>query len=330
MRLISSGNGIGLLARGLQRCSGDAHAQRVLGHKMDNATQKPRTSLWRVLAVAALPLLALCMGAAAEDSAELTGGDGHQQFVSGCSNEQHYTGDYGLAGARYAHKFENTQSSLQLGYEASGAVQRNDGTLLTDHRADPNTKAVATTTSEHKIERLAATRALFTVNHRYFGAGLGPTLLYRDHDSPSFTTAGLSVAPAATARLGEENLCIHGDLLNGGLSNSPQSFASAWAEYHTQAAPGEIQLDAMLGAELSGNSKNSPLYTAGLRAHINDLALQLVAAHAWQLSTTLPDYAVSIGLGWTLRTAAPPPAHSALPPEPTALPLAATASDAPR
>lgn len=222
---------------------------------MNNATQKSKTSLWRVLAVAALPLLALCMGAAAEDSAELTGGYGHQQFVSGCSNEQHYTGDYGLAGARYAHKFENTQSAMQLGYEASGAVQRNDGTLLTDHPAQPNTNDVATTTSEHKIERLAATRALFTVNHRYFGAGLGPALLYRDRDSPSFTTAGLALAPAATARVGEENLCIHGDLFNGGLSNSPQSFASAWAEYHTQPASGDIQLDAMLGAELSGNSK---------------------------------------------------------------------------
>ncbi len=296
---------------------------------MDNATQKSKTSLWRLLAVAALPLLALCMGAAAEDSAELTGGYGHQQFVSGCSNEQHYTGDYGLAGARYAHRFENTQSSLQLGYEASAAVQRNDGTLLTDHPAQPNTNEGATTTSEHKIERLAATRALFTVNHRYFGAGLGPTLLYRDHDSPEFTRAGLTVGPAATVRVGEESLCIHGDLLNGGLANSPLSIASAWAEIHTSPAPGDMQLDAMVGAELSGNSKNSPLYMLGLRAHLNDIAVQLVAAHAWQLSTTLPDYAVSIGVGWRMHPAPSPQQHSELPPEPAPLPLAATASDAP-
>ncbi len=288
--------------------------------------KQPRKLQLRQLAVVCLPALALCMGAAAEDSGELTGGMGHRQFVSGCSNEQHYSGGYGLGGIRIEHKADSGDSAWQFGVAAGGSAQADSGTMRTDVAATAG--AAAHTTVESQRDGVGRATVLATADHHWVGAGLGVAGFVRSNSMGGMV--------AGRARLGPKESCIRISVLDGGPTNSAQQLASIWGDVVSDELAGGIRLGLIVGAELTGNSGSGlsgvgPMGLAGIRIATGAASVQVAGMNDFDSSQ--PNYGVTASFGWTFSASeeAAPVHHTELPAETTAseLPGPATPTESP-
>ncbi|MFZ4579531.1 MAG: hypothetical protein ACOYOB_14155 [Myxococcota bacterium] len=238
----------------------------------------------RLLAVLALPLLPLLMGAA-DHAVELSGSTGSYRFGS-CQLSR---SDYTEASVRYTVPVDD---NFAFRVEGGGAVEKvSDNTTSRLPIAGDGTPAPTPPVPQQTVGWM---RAQVLADIEWAGAGFG-VVGYLGPKPRFMQDTSLPVIPCAQLRLGPRQIHARLDLLNGGLTGTAYQVMGLGLGFDLPLAdvlePGLPHVEGMMGMEFVGQSD---YVTVGARLALESFSLLFSGRFSPSDSA---DRSVTMGLG---------------------------------